>query len=122
MLLNRANASLVPSLYLWRAAMSSTQTHKTAAKNYGALLNASSELEQLRQENELLKIQIEQLKRQIEQMKESNKKPNDRIDTLEEIIEERDDDIDTLKKEIDLSATVRRYDSGLSHRHSSSRF
>jgi hypothetical protein len=34
-------------------------------------------------------------------MKESTKKPNDRIDTLEEIIEERDDDIDTLKKEID---------------------
>ena len=83
MLLNRANASLVPSLYRWRAAMSSTQTHKTAAKNYGALLNASSELEQLRQENELLKIQIEQLKRQIEQMEEkSNKKPNDQIDTL----------------------------------------
>jgi chromosome segregation ATPase len=103
--------------------MSSTQTHKTAAKNFEALLNASSELEQLRQENELLKIQIEQLKRQIEQLEESNKKPNDRIGTLEEIIEERDEDIDTLKKEIDLSglsdatsviATVRHYDSGLS--------
>jgi peptidoglycan hydrolase CwlO-like protein len=67
----------------------------------GAPLNASSELDQLRQENELLKIQIEQLKRQIEQWKESIKKPNDIIDKLEEIIVERDDDIDTLKKEID---------------------
>jgi chromosome segregation ATPase len=66
----------------------------------GALLNASSEVDQLRQENELLKIQIEQLKRQIEQWKESIKKPNDIIDKLEEIIVERDDDIDTLKKEI----------------------
>ena len=66
----------------------------------GALLNGSSELDQLRQENELLKIQIEQLKRQIEQWKESNKKPTDIIDKLEEIIVERDDDIDTLKKEI----------------------
>jgi peptidoglycan hydrolase CwlO-like protein len=84
--------------------MSLTQTHNPRAKNYGALLNPSSELEQLRQENDLLKIQIEQLKRQIEQMKESNKKPSERIDTLEEIIEERDEDIDTLKKEIDLSA------------------
>jgi len=66
----------------------------------GALLNASSEVDQLRQENELLRIQIEQLKRQIEQWKESIKKPNDIIDKLEEIIVERDDDIDTLKKEI----------------------
>ena len=66
----------------------------------GALLNASSEVDQLRQENELLKIQNEQLKRQIEQWKESIKKPNDIIDKLEEIIVERDDDIDTLKKEI----------------------
>jgi peptidoglycan hydrolase CwlO-like protein len=66
----------------------------------GALLNASSEVDQLTQENELLKIQIEQLKRQIEQWKESIKKPNDIIDKLEEIIVERDDDIDTLKKEI----------------------
>ena len=86
--------------------MSSTQTHKTAAKYTGALLIASSELEHLRQENELLKIQIEQLKRQIEQLNESTKKPNERIDTLEEIIEERDEDIDTLKKEIDLSASL----------------
>jgi hypothetical protein len=43
--------------------MSSTQAHKPRAKNFGALLNASSELERLRQENELLKIQIEQLRR-----------------------------------------------------------
>jgi predicted nucleic acid-binding Zn-ribbon protein len=63
-------------------------------------LNASSELDQLRQENELLKIENEQLKQQIEQMKKTTGKPTDRIDTLEEIIEERDDDIDTLKKEI----------------------
>ena len=94
----------------------------------GALLNASSELEQLRQENELLKIQIEQLKRQIEQLNESTKKPKDRIDTLEEIIEERDEDIDTLKKEIDLSAPLSaiaasyHYDFRPEHRHSSSPF
>ena len=100
--------------------MSLTQTHNPAAKYTAALLNVSSELEQLRQENELLKIKIEQLKRQIEQLKESNKKPSERIDTLEEIIEERDEDIDTLKKEIDLSATVCHYGSGLSHRDSSS--
>jgi peptidoglycan hydrolase CwlO-like protein len=80
--------------------MSTLQTHQSAAKNFGALLNASSELDQLRQENELLKIQIEQLKRQIEQWKESNRKPSERIDTLEEIIEERDDDIDTPKKKL----------------------
>jgi|ERR1700722_1813361 len=77
---------------------------------YGALrgrqLNASSELNQLREENEQLKIENEQLKQQIEQLKDSTKKPNDRIGTLEEIIEERDDDIDTLKKEIDLSAAL----------------
>jgi DNA repair exonuclease SbcCD ATPase subunit len=72
----------------------------------GALLSASSELDQLREENELLKKENEQLKQQIEQLKELNRKPNDRIDTLEEIIEERDDDIDTLKKEIDLSAVL----------------
>jgi DNA repair exonuclease SbcCD ATPase subunit len=81
--------------------MSTTQTNQPAATNLGALLSASSELDQLKNENELLKIKNEQLKRQIEQLKESNKKPNDRIDTLEEIIEERDDDIDTLKKEVD---------------------
>ena len=80
--------------------MSSTQTHQPASTSFGALLRASSELDQLRQENELLKIQIEQLKRQIEQWKESIKKPNDIIDKLEEIIVERDDDIDTLKTEI----------------------
>jgi len=34
-------------------------------------------------------------------LKELNKKPNERIDTLEEIIDERDDDMNTLKKEID---------------------
>jgi peptidoglycan hydrolase CwlO-like protein len=81
--------------------MSSTPTHRPAATNFGGLLNATSELEQLRQENELLKIQNEQLKGQIEQWKKSTRKPNNRIDTLEEIIDERDDDIDTLKKEID---------------------
>jgi hypothetical protein len=54
----------------------------------------------------LLKIENEQLKRQIEQWKESIKKPNDRIDTLEEIIEERDDDLDTLRKEIDGAPSV----------------
>jgi predicted nuclease with TOPRIM domain len=64
-------------------------------------LNASSQLEKLRQENELLKIENAQLKRQIEQWKESIRKPDGRIGTLEEIIEERDDDIDTLKKEVD---------------------
>jgi chromosome segregation ATPase len=63
-------------------------------------LNASSELDQLRQENELFKIQNEQLKRQIEQWRESIKKHNERIGTLEEIIEERDGDLDTVKKEI----------------------
>jgi peptidoglycan hydrolase CwlO-like protein len=107
--------------------MSLTQAHNPRAKNFGALLNASSELEQLRQENELLKIQIEQLKRQIEQLNESTKKPNNRIDTLEEIIEERDEDIDTLKKEIDLSAPLSviasyHYDFRPEHRHSSSPF
>jgi hypothetical protein len=55
--------------------MSLTQTHNPRAKNFGALLNASSELEQLRQENELLKIQIEQLKGKIEQLKDTNKNP-----------------------------------------------
>lgn len=63
-------------------------------------LNASSELDRLRQENELLKIENDELKHQIEQWDESTKKLNDRIDRLEEIIDERDDDIDTLKKEI----------------------
>ena len=87
--------------------MSSTQTHKPAATNFGALLGASSEEnELLKIENEQLKIENEQLKQQIEQLKDSTKKPNDRISTLEEIIEERDDDIDTLKKEIDLSAAL----------------
>jgi predicted RNase H-like nuclease (RuvC/YqgF family) len=64
-------------------------------------LNASSEPDNLRQENDRLKEENEQLKRQINQWKESTKKPNDRIDTLEEIIEERDDDIDMLKKQVD---------------------
>jgi cell division protein FtsB len=73
--------------------MSLTQTHKPRAKNFGALLNASSELDQLRQKNERLKEENEQLKQQIEQLKESIKKPNDRIDTLEEIIEERGEKI-----------------------------
>jgi cell division septum initiation protein DivIVA len=72
--------------------------------------NPSSELDQLRQENEFLKIQIEQLKRQIEQGKESTKTPDDRIDTLEEIIDERDDDIYTLKKQVDGASRL------LSHR------
>jgi cell division septum initiation protein DivIVA len=72
--------------------------------------NPSSELDQLRQENEFLKIQIEQLKRQIEQGKESTKTPDDRIDTLEEIIDERDDDIYTLKKQVDGASQL------LSHR------
>ena len=63
-------------------------------------LNASSELDKLRQENELLKIENDELKHQIEQWDELTKKLNDRIDRLEEIIDERDDDIDTLKKEI----------------------
>jgi peptidoglycan hydrolase CwlO-like protein len=67
---------------------------------HGALLNASSELNQLREENERLKEENERLKQQIEQLKELNRKPNDIIDKLEEIIVERDDDIDTLKKEI----------------------
>ena len=66
----------------------------------GALLNASPELNQLREENERLKEENERLKQQIEQLKELNRKPNDIVDKLEEIIVERDDDIDTLKKEI----------------------
>ena len=87
-------------------------------------VNASSELEKLREENELLKIQNEQLKRQIEQWQESIKKHNDRIGTLEEIIEERDDDLDTVKKEIGDIRFERRhihdstscgYDSDLKH-------
>jgi chromosome segregation ATPase len=89
--------------------MSSTRTHQPAATNFGALLNASSELEQLRQENELLKIENEQLKQQIEQWKKSNRKNNDSIETLEEIIVERDDDIDTLKKEMGTSDLRPRY-------------
>jgi hypothetical protein len=64
-------------------------------------LDASSELDRLRQENELLKIGNDDLKRQIEQWKESTPKPNNKVNTLEEIIDERDDGIDTLKKEID---------------------
>jgi regulator of replication initiation timing len=80
--------------------MSTTQTHKTAATNVGALLSAS-EPDRLKEENELLKIENDQLKRQIEQSKEPNQKPTDRIDKLEEIIAERDADIDTLKKEVD---------------------
>jgi peptidoglycan hydrolase CwlO-like protein len=85
---------------MWHAAMSSTR--KTLIPiNFGAPLNASFELYQLKQKNERLKKENEELKQQIEQLKESIKKPNDRIDTLEEIIEERDEDIDTLKKEID---------------------
>ena len=86
--------------------MSSTQNDKRTLINVPQqtsvrCLNASSELDRLRQENELLKIENDQLKREIEQWKESTKKPNNRIDTLEEIIDERDDDIDTLKKVID---------------------
>jgi peptidoglycan hydrolase CwlO-like protein len=88
------------SIFLWRAAMS-IRTHQPGATNFGALRSASSELDQLKKENELLKKENEQLKQQIEQFKESIKKPKDTIDTLEEIIVERDDDIDTLKKEID---------------------
>ena len=89
----------------WRTAMSSTRNDKKTLidlpqQTSERCLNVSSELEKLRQENELLKIENDDLKRQIEQWKESTKKPNDRIDTLEEIIDERDDDIDTLKKEI----------------------
>jgi chromosome segregation ATPase len=64
-------------------------------------LNASSELDKLRQKNERLKEENEQLKKQIKQWKESTKKPNDNVEKLEEIIAERDDDIDTLKKEVD---------------------
>ena len=86
--------------------MSSTRNEKKTLINVpqqtsDGCVNASSELDQLRQENELLKIENEQLKRQIEQLKELIRKPNDTIGTLEEIIDERDDDIDTLKKEID---------------------
>jgi chromosome segregation ATPase len=86
--------------------MSSTQNDKKTLINVPGetserCLHASSELERVRQENELLKIENDDLKRQIEQWRESTKKPNNRIDTLEEIIDERDDDIDMLKKEID---------------------
>jgi regulator of replication initiation timing len=56
-------------------------------------VNAPSELEKLRQENELLKIENDDLKRQIQQWQESIKKHDDRIGTLEEITEERDDDL-----------------------------
>ena len=70
--------------------MSTTQTHKTAATNVGALLSASSEPDRRKEENELLKIENAQLKRQIEQSKEPNQKPTDRIDKLEEIIDEQD--------------------------------
>jgi chromosome segregation ATPase len=80
-------------------------------------LNASSELDRLRQENELLKIENEQLKRQIEQWKESTNKPNNRIDTLEEIIEERDDDIDTLKRELGPQTLAPRYQSETKQTH-----
>jgi cell shape-determining protein MreC len=86
--------------------MSSTRNEKKTLINLPQQtserrVNASSELNQLREENERLKEENEQLKRQLKQVKELNRKPNDRIDTLEEIIDERDDDIDTLKKEID---------------------
>jgi cell shape-determining protein MreC len=81
--------------------MSSTQTHQPASTSFGALLRASSELDQLKHENELLKKENEQLKQQIDQGKGLNKKRYDNINKLEEIIVERDDDIDTLKKEID---------------------
>jgi cell division protein FtsB len=99
-------APLFPiALYKFRAILHLINTGaRPMLTTNGALLNASSELDQLREENERLKDENEQLKQQIEKLKESIRKPNDRIDTLEEIIEERDDDIDTLKKEIDLSA------------------
>jgi peptidoglycan hydrolase CwlO-like protein len=93
----RSSYTLVP------AVKSLNEAHQMLTTN-GALLNASSELNQLREENERLKEENGRLKQQIEQLEESTRKPNDRIDTLEKIIEERDEDIDTLKKEIDLSA------------------
>jgi predicted nuclease with TOPRIM domain len=77
------------------------ELHQLRSTNFGAPLNASFELNQLKKENELLKKENEQLEQQIEQFKESIKKPKDTIDALEEIIDERDDDIDTLKNEID---------------------
>jgi predicted RNase H-like nuclease (RuvC/YqgF family) len=81
--------------------MLATQTHKPAAPNFGALLSASSELDQLKKENDFLKKENAQLKQQIERLKGSVERSTHNTETLEKIIDERDDDIDTLKKEVD---------------------
>jgi predicted nucleic acid-binding Zn-ribbon protein len=92
----RSSYALVP------AAQSLSEAHEMLTIN-GALLNASSELDQLRQENERLKIENEQLKKQL---KELIREPNDRIGTLEEIIRGTRWWYRYAQKEIDLSAAL----------------
>jgi chromosome segregation ATPase len=66
-----------------------------------AALQSSSDLDQLRQENERLRTENDQLKEQKEQWKNSIIKHNERIGRLEEIIDKRDDTIKEREKEIE---------------------
>jgi cell division protein FtsB len=64
-----------PRRAAYGCAAMSTRTHQLRSTNFGALPNASSDLDQLRQENERLKEENDRLKQQIERLKGLVKDP-----------------------------------------------
>ena len=71
-------------------------------------LQATTEIDDLKQQNSALQIEIDRLKEENEMWKESIKKHNERIGRLEEIIDKRDDTITSQKKEIERLKLERR--------------
>jgi FtsZ-binding cell division protein ZapB len=80
---------------------------RTQVKHEAAVL-ASTEIDDLREQNGALQKENDELRIQNEQWKESIKKHNERIGRLEEIIDKRDDTITIQKKEIERLKLERR--------------